>query len=81
MYYNPTVDYTPWPGQSNASPTAPRSNPIHSTPTLTLANEYDSIESGVIVDNTDAGFTKSANGWGSSTNAEDYGSDYYYTLQ
>ena len=79
MYYNPTVDYTPWPGQSNASPTAPRSNPIHSTPTLTLADEYDSIESGVIVDNTDAGFTKSSNGWSSSTHAEDYGSDYYYT--
>jgi len=79
MYYNPAVDYLPWPNMPDASPTAPRSNPINSTPTLTLANEFDSVETGVIVDNTDAGFTKSSNGWGESSYSGDYGSNYYYT--
>jgi len=79
MYYNPAVDYLPWPNMTDASPTAPRSNPINSTPTLTLANEFDSVETGVIVDNLDAGFTKSSSGWGASTYAGDYGSNYYYT--
>ncbi|MCP4579683.1 MAG: hypothetical protein GY846_25715 [Deltaproteobacteria bacterium] len=80
MYYNPKVDYTHWPGQADANTTAPRSNPINATPTLTLASEYDSIDTGIIVDNVDAGFSKSANGWGSASATGDYGEGYFYTL-
>ncbi len=79
MYYNPTVDYAPWPGQSAATPTAPRSDPMSASPTLNTGAEYDSVESGIIVDNTDPGFSKSSNGWAATTTSEDYGSDYYYT--
>ena len=79
MYYNPAATYTPWPGQADASPTAPRSNPMEASPTLTLSSEYDSVETGIIVDNTDPGFTRSAVGWSSTTASEDYGSDYLFT--
>ena len=79
MYYNPAANYTPWPGRSDADTTAPRSNPINATPTLTLSDEYDSIETGVIVDNADAGFTTSAAGWAATTDSTDYGDDYLYT--
>lgn len=82
MYYNPDVNYTPWPRQSDADTTAPRSNPILATPTLTLSDEYDSVEEGIVVDNTDAGFSTSANGWDPNhfTHAEEYGTNYDYTL-
>jgi type IV pilus assembly protein PilY1 len=79
MYYNPTANYTPWPGQPDADTTAPRSNPINASPTLDLTTEYDSIETGIVIDNVDAGFSKSSNGWSTSSSSYDYGSDYYYT--
>jgi len=82
MYYNPSVTYTPWPNCSDANTTEPRSNPVNVSPTLTLSDEYDSIDMGVIVDNSDAGFSKSDNGWDPDhyTHDEDYGPDYDYTL-
>ena len=79
MYYNPAANYKPWPGHSNADTAVPRSNPINADPTLTLSDEYDSIETGVIVDNTDPEFTSSTTGWDATTASTDYGSDYLYT--
>jgi len=52
---------------------------MEASPTLTLSSEYDSVETGIILDNTDPGFTRSAVGWSSTTASEDYGSDYLYT--
>ena len=79
MYYNPTSTYTPWPGQADASPTAPRSNPMNSSPTLNTGTEYDSLESGIIIDNLDPEFSKSDYGWDISSSSYEYGTNYYYT--
>jgi len=66
MYYNPGVNYVPWPNYSNASTTAPRSNPVNSTPTLTLSAEYDTVRQEIIVHNESPRFSKSATGWADS---------------
>ena len=46
-YYNPTVDYRPWPNKSNASTTSPLRDPELSSDTVNLGSEY----------NDDAGFS------------------------
>jgi type IV pilus assembly protein PilY1 len=79
MYYNPGVDYSPWPLYGNASTASPRSDPTSESPTLSLSAEYDSIAAGVIVDNDDAGFSKSNDGWAVYTASAQYGDDYYYS--
>ncbi|WP_321530147.1 PilC/PilY family type IV pilus protein [uncultured Desulfuromonas sp.] len=52
IYYNPHNTYIPWPSTGtytllNASTTAPRSNPINSTPTFDLTSEFYSVTSGL----------------------------------
>ena len=46
MFYDPNATYDPWPqhAHGNASTTAPRSNPENSSPTLTLANTYYTVD-------------------------------------
>jgi type IV pilus assembly protein PilY1 len=62
IYYNPNVDYQPWPTLDNADPDNPRSHPYHENPTFDLELLYDTINTGagagIIVDNEDAEFTK-----------------------
>ena len=65
MYYDPTVEYTPWPWPDNSPPFEspadvdnPRSNPINSGATLNMGAVWQSMEDmGVVVDNVDAGCT------------------------
>ena len=56
IFYNPNVNYTHWPGMSDASTTTPRCNPYNETPTLNLGSTYTALKalSGpvIIVDNT-----------------------------
>lgn len=40
IYYNPDMEYRPWPGMTPANPSRPKSNPVHNTPTFDLAAEY-----------------------------------------
>ncbi len=48
MYYNPQVTYDPWPTYSNASTSAPRSNPNSSSYTLSLSNNFGTIGSATV---------------------------------
>jgi hypothetical protein len=59
-YYNPKIDYTPWPTLTDADPDTPRSFPTEATPTLDLSDTYHSFDAGAaskIVDNQDSGFS------------------------
>jgi Tfp pilus tip-associated adhesin PilY1 len=77
LYYNPAIDYQPWPTMSDADPSNPRSNPNNVSPTFDLTAEYLSITNAVIVDNLDLGFAMSS-GWGTNAVSDDYGDDYHY---
>jgi len=58
MYYDPDVDYTPWPTLGNADPDNPRSNPDEATPTLNLNDTFYSLTlglAGIVIDNEDTG--------------------------
>jgi type IV pilus assembly protein PilY1 len=57
MYYDPSVDYEPWPTLPDADPDTPRSHPMHATPTFDLSQTYETFYTGVssiIVDNQDS---------------------------
>jgi Tfp pilus tip-associated adhesin PilY1 len=43
LYYNPMVDYLPWPNFSNADTSTPRSNPANATPIFDLNGEYYAV--------------------------------------
>ena len=78
MYYDPKVDYEPWPTLDNADPNIPRSHPVNQTPTFNLTSEYFSIGNEVILDNIPGqGFSKS-DGWKTWASGTDYGDDYHY---
>ena len=47
IYYNPDVEYEPWPTLSDAHPDFPRSHPTHSSPTFNLSGNYDTIDTGM----------------------------------
>jgi type IV pilus assembly protein PilY1 len=44
IYYNPDMEYQPWPGMTPADPSRPKSNPVQNTPTFDLAAEYCSVD-------------------------------------
>ncbi|HIJ56518.1 MAG TPA: hypothetical protein HPQ03_10380 [Deltaproteobacteria bacterium] len=80
MYYNPLVAYNPWPTMSDANTTTPRSNPINASPTYNITNEYYSITasgSTIIIDNDDAGFSKTGNWYYENDHNEGYNRDFY----
>jgi type IV pilus assembly protein PilY1 len=56
LYYDPSVDYEPWPTLGNADLDTPRSHPVNSTPTFSLNYTYYLFEydyDAIIVDNLD----------------------------
>ncbi len=81
MYYNPKVEYTPWPGMSNADPDNPRSHPGRTGNTFNMSNNYLTITNSneVIVDNRDAGYSWTGNNFQreSSASNEWNNSSYY----
>lgn len=92
MYYNPEVNYAPWPTMSDVDISDlahVRSNPYHATPTFDLTAQYQLVgATEVIVDNLDPEFSKSDDAsptpadsphWASSTYSNQYGSDYYFS--
>ena len=65
IYYDPSVEYHPWPTLGDADPDTPRSHPYHTTPTFNLENVYDTVSTGsgggfnpIVVDDGDSGFSK-----------------------
>lgn len=77
IYYDPAVDYAPWPLMDHADTMQPRSNPIHATPTFDLSAEYFAVSPDIVVDNDDPGFSLST-GWSIWSASTDYEEDYYY---
>ncbi|MBW2482105.1 MAG: hypothetical protein JRF38_19110 [Deltaproteobacteria bacterium] len=83
VYYDPTIDYEPWPLvtgiMDNADANFPRAHPMHASPTFDLSSSYDEVlidGSEIIADDLDtAVFTKNAN-WEERTSAEAYDSHY-----
>jgi type IV pilus assembly protein PilY1 len=58
LYYNPAMEYGPWPLLGDADPDWPRSHPINANPTFNLDGSYDTVRTGgsgseVLVDNDD----------------------------
>jgi type IV pilus assembly protein PilY1 len=57
MYYDPSVDYEPWPTMTDADPDTPLSHPMRSSYTFDLSETYQSFSTGassIIVDNQDS---------------------------
>ncbi|MFW6113433.1 MAG: pilus assembly protein, partial [Actinomycetota bacterium] len=44
IYYNPEIDYTPWPTLPDADPSTPRSHPYHASPTFDLSAVYCTLD-------------------------------------
>jgi type IV pilus assembly protein PilY1 len=62
VYYDPTIDYEPWPlatgRMDNADANNPRAHPMFSSPTFDLSSSYDEISTArgeVIADGTELG--------------------------
>jgi len=78
MYYDPAVNYEPWPTMPAANPDNPRSHPSAATPTFNLNNTYYSLDAGIIIDNQDTAFTMTG-AWSSATNTQSYNNHYWWT--
>ena len=83
VYYDPTIDYDPWPlvtGQmDNADADNPRSHPMHPSPTFDLGSSYDTLTitvgGEVIVDDADAGAFSMTGPWKYFTDPQGYPDD------
>jgi hypothetical protein len=63
VYYDPAIDYQPWPTLSDADADNPRSFPTEAIPTLNLSDSFYSFDAGTgtkIVDNQDSQFSMSS---------------------
>jgi hypothetical protein len=80
VYYDPSIDYQPWPlvtGQmDNADANNPRSHPMYSSPTFDLSSSYEiltiSVAGEVIVDNEDADAFSMTGPWEFFTDPQAY---------
>ena len=85
LFYNPNVDYQPWPGKSDASLSTPLSNPHAGTDTITLNNTFMTLtmysDSLIVVDNTSDGgaYTEVGTGWSNSSPGTMFGGSARYT--
>jgi Tfp pilus tip-associated adhesin PilY1 len=85
VYYDPTIDYEPWPlvngRMDNADANNPRSHPMYASPTFDLGSSYDEVTTGsfeIIADDEDTAiFTKSGATWYEATDSEAY-KDHYW---
>ena len=63
LYYDPSVDYEPWPTLNDADPDNPRSHPIIETYTLALGDTYYSFDFSIIVDDLDTSAFSQTGDW------------------
>jgi type IV pilus assembly protein PilY1 len=78
MYYNPSVNYEPWPTLPHADVNNPRSHPTAASPTFDLNNVYYSIDAGIVIDNQDAAFSMTGP-WSAATGTQAYNEHYLWT--
>jgi type IV pilus assembly protein PilY1 len=95
VYYDPTIDYEPWPlatgRMDNADANNPRSHPMYASPTFDLGSSFDilsiSVGGEVIVDDADAGSFSRTGPWEYFTDPQGYPNDgpnkdgYYSAIQ
>jgi len=82
MYYDPGIDYEPWPTADGgnlgpADPDNPRAHPMHATPTFNLSGSFDTVTMGeVIVDSHDEDSFVITGPWLDLTAGEAYKGNY-----
>jgi len=88
VYYDPTIDYEPWPlvngRMDNADANFPRSHPMHDSPTFDLGSSYDTVAvtaGEVIADNEDPSVFSMTGPWEFYTNSQAYLDGYYSAIQ
>jgi len=81
MYYDPNVDYSPWPTRSDADPDFPQSHPMHAGNALDLSGIYESLDDGIVIDNQDGAptFTTPTGTWSESGASPEYNGSSYYS--
>jgi type IV pilus assembly protein PilY1 len=73
LYYDPGVDYQPWPTLGDADLDTPQSHPMNGTPTFALNDTYYVFDFGIIVDNLDGAPSYVETGtWGESLYEPEY---------
>jgi len=87
VYYDPTIDYEPWPLVSgkmdNADADNPRSHPLYDSPRFDLSSSYDilNVQSGeIIVDNEDTGAFSTTGPWEKFVDDQDWESSYLSSI-
>ncbi len=81
MYYNPTVDYDPWPGKENADSTTPLQDPMNAATLFDLTAVYHTIPPGnaeIIIDDMGPGFSTTGS-WHESQYTPEYADYSKYT--
>jgi hypothetical protein len=87
VYYDPTMDYEPWPLVTGRMPNAdannPRAHPLYASPTFDLGSSYETVPGSsfeIIADNQDADIFTKTGPWEEYTG---YGShnDHYYSAR
>ncbi len=88
VWYDPTIDYEPWPlatgRMDNADANNPRSHPMHASPTFDLSSSYDEfsvVQGEVIADNDDPTVFSMTGPWEWFTDPQMYGTGYYSAVQ
>lgn len=84
IYYDPAIDYEPWPlatgNMDNADADNPRAHPMHASPTFDLGSSFDSVSAGsfeIIADDEDPGIFTKTGPWMEVTGFGSY-KDHYY---
>jgi Tfp pilus tip-associated adhesin PilY1 len=88
MYYDPTIEYEPWPTATgrmeNADADNPRAHAMHVSPTFDLGGSFDTIsvaQGQVIADNEDPTVFSMTGPWEFYTDAQAYNGGYLSAIQ
>jgi len=83
LYYDPTIEYEPWPTvtgtMDNADANNPRAHPMHVSPTFDLSSTYDNVADGsfeIIADDEDTAIFTKTGPWGDWTDSQAYNDHY-----
>jgi type IV pilus assembly protein PilY1 len=86
VYYDPAMDYTPWPASNTATGAAdmdnPRAHPMHATPTFDLSGSFDTVADstgGVIVDNESPVAFSMTGPWAEASSSDAENGHYLHT--
>jgi type IV pilus assembly protein PilY1 len=84
VYYDPTIDYEPWPTATgrmdNADANNPRAHAMHASPTFDLGGSYETVTTDsleIIADDEDTAIFTKIGPWQDWTDSEAYNGHYY----